>query len=85
MILLYGRATSSFIEKNGMNEVLGLFVLFLVGIILEEGGHFTNNELGDNMITPMSETSFYFITGVMVFTHIVQSKYLKKLWLKGEI
>lgn len=85
MIWLAGRVTS-FLQKNRMYEVLGLFVLFVVGIMLiTEGGHLAHIEIAGNEITPMSKTTFYFVIGVLVLTDIVQSRYLKKLRMKGEI
>jgi predicted tellurium resistance membrane protein TerC len=84
MIWLAGRVTA-FLQKNRMYEVLGLFILFVVGIMLiTEGGHLAHIKIAGNEITPMSKTTFYFVIGVLVLTDIVQSKYLKKLNLKGE-
>ena len=71
---------SNFLKKNRMYEVLGLFILFIVGIMLvTEGGHLGHMELFGNEITPMSKTTFYFILGIMVVIEIVQGSYQKKL------
>ena len=71
---------SAFLEKNRMYEVLGLFVLFLVGIMLiTEGGHLAHLELFGNEITPMNKTTFYFILAILVFIDVVQGRYQKKL------
>jgi predicted tellurium resistance membrane protein TerC len=71
---------SNFLMKNRMYEVLGLFVLFVVGImLLTEGGHLAHLTLFGNPITPMTKTTFYFVIGVLVLTDIVQSRYLRKL------
>ena len=79
MIWLSDRV-SSFLQKNRMYEVLGLFILFLVGImLLSEGGHLAELELFGNHITPMSKTTFYFILAVLVVVDIVQSKYQNNL------
>lgn len=79
MIWLADRV-SNFLEKNRMYEVLGLFILFIVGImLLTEGGHLAHLKLFDNEITPMSKTTFYFVIVILVITDIVQSKYQKKL------
>ena len=73
---------SNFLEKNRMYEVLGLFILFVVGImLLSEGGHLAHLNLFGNPIVPMSKTTFYFVIGVMVITDLVQSRYQKKLML----
>ena len=69
-----------FLQKNRMYEVLGLFVLFVVGImLLSEGGHMAHIELFGNDITPMSKTTFYFVIFTLVLTDVVQSQYQKKL------
>jgi len=71
---------SSFLEKNRMYEVLGLFILFLVGImLLTEGGHLAHLEIFGNKITPMNKTTFYFILIILILIDIVQGKYQKKL------
>jgi len=75
---------SDFINRNRMYEVLGLFVLFVVGIMLvTEGGHLAHMELFGEHITPMSSTTFYFIIFIMLVIEVVQGKYQKKLDKKG--
>ncbi|MEM7297724.1 MAG: TerC family protein [Bacteroidota bacterium] len=79
MIWLSDRV-SKFLAKNRLYEVLGLFILFLVGVMLiSEGGHLAQLELFDSHITPMSKTTFYFIIFILVVIDIVQGKYQKKL------
>lgn len=74
-------SVSSFLQKNRMYEVLGLFVLFVVGIMLvTEGGHLAHLELFGNEITAMSKTTFYFVIGVLALCEIVQSRYQLKLF-----
>jgi len=71
---------SEFLHKNRMYEVLGLFILFLVGVmLLTEGGHLSHMKLFGNEILQMSKTTFYFILGVLIMSAIVQSRYQKKL------
>lgn len=71
---------SEFLEKNRMYEVLGLFILFIVGIMLiSEGGHLAHIELFGNPVVAMSKTTFYFVIGVLVLTDVVQSRYQRKL------
>jgi len=71
---------SNFLQKNRMYEVLGLFILFIVGImLLTEGGHLAHIVIGGNAITPMSKTTFYFVITILVLIDIVQAKYQKKL------
>ena len=79
MIWLSGRV-SQFLKKNRLYEVLGLFILFVVGImLLTEGGHLGHLKLAGHEITPMSKATFYFVISVLVLTDIVQSRYQKKL------
>ena len=79
MIWLADRV-SEFLQKNRMYEVLGLFILFVVGIMLiSEGGHLAHLHLFGHQITPMSKATFYFVIGILVLTDIVQTRYQKKL------
>ncbi len=79
MIWLADRV-SEFLQKNRMYEVLGLFILFVVGImLLSEGGHLAHLDLFGHQITPMSKATFYFVIGVLILTDIVQTRYQKKL------
>ncbi len=71
---------SAFLQKNRMYEVVGLFILFLVGVMLiSEGGHIAQLTLFGHPIEPLSKTTFYFVIVVMVLVDIVQSRYQKKL------
>ena len=79
MIWMSDRVTV-FLEKNRMYEVLGLFILLVVGImLLTEGGHLAHLTLFGREIVPMTKTTFYFVIGIMLATDIVQSRYRKKL------
>ena len=63
-----------------MYEVVGLFVLFLVGIMLvSEGGHLSHLVFVGHAIEPMDKATFYFVIAVVVLVNIVQSQYRKKL------
>jgi len=73
-------SVAEFLQKNKMYEVLGLFVLFVVGImLLSEGGHLAHLYLLGQAITPMSKATFYFVISVLVLTDLVQSRYQKRL------
>ncbi|MBT8143279.1 MAG: tellurium resistance protein TerC [Gammaproteobacteria bacterium] len=73
-------SVATFLEKNRMYEVLGLFILLIVGImLLSEGGHLAHLTLFNNPINPMTKATFYFVITVLVLTDIVQSRYRKKL------
>ncbi len=79
MIWLADRV-SVFLQKNRMYEVLGLFILFVVGImLLTEGGHLAHLHLFGRAITPMTKTTFYFVIGVLVVTDVVQARYRQRL------
>ena len=48
LMILLADTVSEFLQKNRMYEVLGLFILFLVGImLLSEGGHLSHMKLLD--------------------------------------
>ena len=67
---------SAFLQRNRMYEVLGLFILFIVGIMLvSEGGHLAHMQILGNEIVPMSKGTFYFVIVVLVLTDLVQSRY----------
>jgi predicted tellurium resistance membrane protein TerC len=79
MIWLSDRV-SAFLQKNRMYEVLGLFVLFIVGImLLTEGGHMAHLTLFGQEVHAMTKTTFYFVISVLVLIDIVQGRYQKKL------
>ncbi len=80
MMILLADSVAGFLQRNRMYEVLGLFILFVVGImLLSEGGHLAHLRLLGNEVTPMSKTTFYFVIGVLVLTDVVQSRYQKRL------
>lgn len=74
---------SAFLQKNRMYEVLGLFILFLVGVMLmTEAAHLSHLVLFDEKIEAMSKATFYFIIFVLVIIDVVQSRYKKKLTIE---
>ena len=78
-------SVAGFLQRNRMYEVLGLFILFVVGVMLvTEGGHLAHLEIFGAAITPMTKTTFYFVIGVLVLTDIVQTRYQKKLMREME-
>ena len=84
MIWLAEKVTA-FLTKNRMYEVLGLFILFIVGImLLTEGGHLAHLKLFGEDIVPMSKTTFYFIIAILVLIDIVQGRYQKKIMKSQE-
>ena len=71
---------ANFLQKNRMYEVLGLFVLLLVGVmLLAEGGHIAHLAFFGYPVEPMSKTTFYFVVGALLIVDILQGRYQKKL------
>lgn len=71
---------SAFLKKNRMFEVIGLFILLIVGVLLiTEGGHLAHMELFNFEVIAMSKASFYFVIFVMVVVSVVQTRYRNKL------
>jgi len=80
LMIVLADKVANFLKKNRMYEVLGLFILLIVGImLLSEGGHLAHLKLFGNEVTPMSKTTFYFVIIVLVLIDIVQGRYQKNL------
>ena len=88
-MLILADTVSEFIKRNRKYEVLGLFILLIVGVVLlgEAGvaaSHAVHDEslqihLFGHPVEPMSKTTFYFSIFVLVVVDIIQSGYQKKL------
>ncbi len=77
---------SDFLRKNRMYEVLGLFILFVVGILLvSEGAHLAHLHLFKHEIQPMAKATFYFVIGILVVVDVIQSRYQKKLLAEAAV
>ena len=80
MMIFLADHVAEFLKKNRMYEVLGLFILFIVGILLlSEGGHLAHLKLFGFAVEPMAKSTFYFVLAVMVAVDIVQTRYRAKL------
>ena len=81
IIMMYlADKVSDFLNKNRMYEVLGLFILFVVGIMLvTEGGHLAQLKLFGESIEAMSKTTFYFVILIVVLNDIFQGIYEKRI------
>ena len=80
MMLWLADHVSTFLQKNRMYEVLGLFVLLIVGVMLvSEGGHLAHVKLFGHPVEAMSKSTFYFVIAVLVIVDLVQGRYQKKL------
>ncbi|VAW22844.1 conserved hypothetical protein-putative integral membrane protein [hydrothermal vent metagenome] len=77
---------AAFLDRNRMYEVLGLFILLLVGVLLvSDGGHLAGLVLFGNEVLPMAKSTFYFVLFVMVAVDLVQGRYQKKLMRQREL
>ncbi|MEK6246986.1 MAG: hypothetical protein N2C12_02330, partial [Planctomycetales bacterium] len=74
---------AEFLKKNRMYEVLGLFILLIVGVmLLSEGGHRAELHIAGHEILPMAKSTFYFVIVVLILIDLAQSRYQKKLVLQ---
>ena len=88
-MLVLADGVTKFLEKNRMYEVLGLFILLIVGVVLlGESGPAAAHAMHDDTlqikvfgqaIIPMSKSTFYFAIIVLVAVEVVQSGYSRKL------
>lgn len=88
-MLALADGVTRFLEKNRMYEVLGLFILLIVGVVLlGEAGPAAAHAMHDDAlmiklfghdIIPMSKTTFYFSVVVLVLVEVIQSGYARKL------
>jgi predicted tellurium resistance membrane protein TerC len=80
LMLLLADRVSAFIERNRKYEVLGLFILLIVGVVLlGDGGHEAHLSFFGFSVEPMSKATFYFALFVLVVVDILQSRYQDKL------
>jgi predicted tellurium resistance membrane protein TerC len=85
LMMLMADYVAEFLKKNRMYEVLGLFILFLVGVLLvTEGAHLAHMKIFTFPIDAMSKSSFYLVIGVLVITDIISTNYQKRLWAQKE-
>jgi len=88
-MLVLADSVTKFLEANRMYEVLGLFILLIVGIVLlGEAGQAAAHAMHDPELAlrffgyeviPMSKTTFYFSVIVLVAVEVIQSGYTRKL------
>lgn len=84
-MMLMADYVTEFLKKNRMYEVMGLFILFLVGVLLvTEGAHLAHLKIFGFAIDAMSKSSFYLVVGVLVITDIISTNYQKRLWAQRE-
>lgn len=88
-MLVLADPTTRFLQKNRMYEVLGLFILLIVGVVLlGEAGPAAAHAMHDDTlaikvfghdIVPMSKSTFYFSVVVLVLVEVIQSGYKRRL------
>lgn len=88
-MLVLADGVTNFLKKNRMYEVLGLFILLIVGVVLlGEAGPAAAHAAHDDALQvrifgyallPMSKTTFYFSVVVLVAVEVIQSGYQRKL------
>ncbi len=80
MMIWLADHVAEFLKRNRMYEVLGLFVLFIVGVMLvSEGGHKANLQLFGHHVHAMAKSTFYFVLAVLVVVDVVQARFQRKL------
>ena len=80
IMIKMANGVTEFLKKNRMFEVLGLFILFIVGImLLTEGAHLAHVYVFENPILPMSKTTFYFTIFILIIIDVIQLRYQKIL------
>ena len=86
MMIWLADHVAEFLKRNRMYEVLGLFILLIVGMmLLGEGGHLAHLTIFGHKIEQMAKSTFYFTIFVLVAVDLVQSRYRKKLLALREI
>ncbi len=88
-MLLLADGVTEFLKRNRMYEVLGLFILLIVGVVLlGEAGPAAAHAMHDDSLQikifghpliPMSKTTFYFSVVVLVLVELIQTGYQRKL------
>lgn len=85
LMIVLADNVSEFLKKNRMYEILGLFILFIVGIMLvSEGGHKAHLVFFGHPVEAMQKSTFYFVIAVLVIVDMVQSRYQRKLLAEAE-
>lgn len=80
VMLLLANRVATFLQKNRAYEVLGLFILLLVGImLLSEGGHLAHLTFFGGEVHALNKTTFYFAVSVLIAVDLIQSRYQKRL------
>jgi predicted tellurium resistance membrane protein TerC len=85
LMVLLAERVANFLQKNRLYEVLGLFVLLLVGVmLLAEGGHIAHLAFFGYPVEPMAKSTFYFVIAALVVVDILQGRFQKKLNIEAQ-
>ncbi len=85
LMIILADGVSAFLAKNRMYEILGLFVLFIVGVMLvTEAGELASLKILGNQVHAMTKTTFYFVIAVLVLMVVAQSRFQKKMLIKQD-
>lgn len=85
LMVLLAEHVANFLQRNRMYEVLGLFVLLLVGVMLiAEGGHIAHLAFFGYPVEPLAKSTFYFVVAALVIVDIIQGRYQKKISIEEQ-
>lgn len=85
LMVMLADHVARFLEKNRLYEVLGLFVLLLVGVmLLSEGAELAHLDLFGYKIQALEKSTFYFVVGALVIVDIIQGRYQKKIAVESQ-
>lgn len=80
LMVVMADTVANFLKRNRMYEVLGLFVLLLVGFMLmSEGGHIAHLSFFGYPVEPMAKSTFYFVLVTLVVVEVIQSRYQRNI------
>ena len=86
LMVVLAEHVAAFLQRNRMYEVLGLFVLLLVGVmLLAEGGHIAHLAFFGYEVEPMAKSTFYFVVGALLVVDILQGRFQKKLHVEEKL
>lgn len=85
LMVVMAQSVSDFLQRNRLYEVLGLFILLIVGVMLvSEGGHQAHAHFFGFPVEAMSKTTFYFVIVVLVLVDVVQGRYQKAILARAK-
>lgn len=80
LMLALADHVADFLSRHRLYEVLGLFILLIVGILLlSDGGEKAGLTFFGYSVEKMSKTTFYFSVVVLVLLELAQTRYKQKL------